>query len=113
MILVYIIIFLVVPEEDEARLLDAARFMDSNECNTVIAAARSSQGLPFDEVVARLEAHGLPYGVLRDLRAGRSLIVNGQLFRERDRLTQDLSLEEIKLKAAVFSFRGYRFEVLF
>ena len=45
--------------------------------------------------------------------SGRSLIVNGQLFRERDRLTQDLSLEEIKLKAAVFSFRGYRFEVLF
>jgi general secretion pathway protein B len=45
--------------------------------------------------------------------AGRSLIVNGQLFRERDRLTQDLSLDEIKLKAAIFSFRGYRFEVLF
>jgi len=43
----------------------------------------------------------------------RSLIVNGQLYRERDRLTQDLSLEEIKLKAAIFSFRGYRFEVLF
>lgn len=45
--------------------------------------------------------------------ASRSLIVNGQLYREKDRLTQDLSLEEIKLKAAVFSFRGYRFEVLF
>ena len=45
--------------------------------------------------------------------AARSLIVNGQLYREKDRLTQDLSLEEIKLKAAVFSFRGYRFEVLF
>lgn len=43
----------------------------------------------------------------------RSLIINGQLFRERDRLTPDLSLEEIRLKAAVFSFRGYRFEVLF
>lgn len=43
----------------------------------------------------------------------RSLIVNGQLYRERDRLTQELSLEEIKLKAAIFSFRGYRFEVLF
>jgi general secretion pathway protein B len=43
----------------------------------------------------------------------RSLIVNGQLYREKDRLTQDLTLEEIKLKAAVFSFRGYRFEVLF
>jgi general secretion pathway protein B len=45
--------------------------------------------------------------------SGRSLIVNGQLYRERERLTPDLTLEEIKLKAAVFSFRGYRFEVLF
>ena len=45
--------------------------------------------------------------------AARSLIVNGQLYRERDRLTQDLALEEIKLKAAVFNFRGHRFEVLF
>jgi general secretion pathway protein B len=45
--------------------------------------------------------------------AARSLIVNGQLYRERDRLTQELSLEEIKLKAAIFSYRGYRFEILF
>jgi general secretion pathway protein B len=45
--------------------------------------------------------------------AARSLIVNGQLYREKDRLTQDLSLEEIKLKSAIFSFRGYRFEVMF
>jgi general secretion pathway protein B len=43
----------------------------------------------------------------------RSLIVNGQLYREKNRLTQDLSLEEIKLRSAIFSFRGYRFEVLF
>jgi general secretion pathway protein B len=43
----------------------------------------------------------------------RSLIVNGQLYRERDRLTQELSLEEIKLRAAIFGFRGYRFEILF
>ena len=45
--------------------------------------------------------------------AARSLIVNGQLYRERDRLTSELVLEEVKLKAAVFSFRGYRFEVMF
>jgi general secretion pathway protein B len=43
----------------------------------------------------------------------RSLIVNGQLYREKNRLTQELSLEEIKLRSAIFSFRGYRFEVLF
>jgi 4-hydroxy-4-methyl-2-oxoglutarate aldolase len=36
--------FLVIPEEDEDALLDAARFMDSNECSTVIPAARSSSG---------------------------------------------------------------------
>ena len=47
--------FLVVPEEDEARLLDAARFMDSNECNTVIAAARSGAGKSLDEVLRSLE----------------------------------------------------------
>lgn len=34
--------FLCIPEEDEKDLLDAARFMDSNECKTVIDAARSS-----------------------------------------------------------------------
>jgi 4-hydroxy-4-methyl-2-oxoglutarate aldolase len=48
--------FMVIPEEDEALLLEAARFMDTNECQTVIAAAREAAGLPLDEVVARLEA---------------------------------------------------------
>lgn len=48
--------FLVIPAEDEARLLDAARFMDSNECRTIIAAARESTGLPVEEVVQRLAA---------------------------------------------------------
>ena len=43
----------------------------------------------------------------------RSLIVNGRLYRERDRLTQELSLEEIRLRSAIFSIRGYRFEVVF
>ena len=45
--------------------------------------------------------------------SARSLIVNGQLYREKDRLTQELALEEIKLRSAIFSVRGYRFEVLF
>ena len=30
--------FLVIPEEDQARILEAARFMDDNECDTVIGA---------------------------------------------------------------------------
>lgn len=48
--------FLVIPEEDEAGLLDAARFMDSNECNTVIAAARSTTGKPIDQVLQEMDA---------------------------------------------------------
>lgn len=46
--------FLVVPPEDEERLLEAAAFMDANECHTVIAAARSAAGLTRAEAVARL-----------------------------------------------------------
>lgn len=34
--------FLVIPEEDHGRLLDAARFMDSNENKTVISSSRES-----------------------------------------------------------------------
>jgi 4-hydroxy-4-methyl-2-oxoglutarate aldolase len=52
--------FLVVPTEDQARLLEAARFMDSNECRTMIEAARHSAGMSteqmlnlFDSVCAR------------------------------------------------------------
>ena len=48
--------FLAIPFEDEAALLEAARFMDANECNTVIAAARESIGLPLDTVIERLDA---------------------------------------------------------
>jgi len=54
--------FLVVPEEDETGLLDAARFMDSNECNTVIAAARNSAGRSLEEIVQALDAAGGQFG---------------------------------------------------
>ncbi|MBI1842232.1 MAG: RraA family protein [Verrucomicrobia bacterium] len=47
--------FLAVPSEDTAGLLQAARFMDANECNSVIAAARSLAGVPAEEVLARLD----------------------------------------------------------
>lgn len=47
--------FLVIPPEDEAGLLEAARFMDSNECQTVIAAARESAGMDTEEFLVRLD----------------------------------------------------------
>lgn len=36
--------FLIVPQEDEENLLEAALFMDQNECRTLISAARSANG---------------------------------------------------------------------
>ena len=45
--------------------------------------------------------------------ANRMLIINGQLFHEGDKLAADLSLEQIKLKAAVLKYKGYRYSVSF
>ncbi len=50
--------FLAVPQGDEPKLLEASRFMDTNECETMIAAARASAGQPLDEVLKSLEAAG-------------------------------------------------------
>ncbi len=48
--------FLVIPPEDEGGLLEAARFMDSNECQTTIAAARAAAGKPVEQILAEMEA---------------------------------------------------------
>jgi regulator of RNase E activity RraA len=53
--------FLAIPQEDEEDLLEAARFMDSNECQTVIAAARSVQGLDTGEILRRVNAAGVEF----------------------------------------------------
>jgi len=54
--------FLAVPAEDEGTLLEAATFMDANECQTVIAAARGAAGLPAEEVLARMDDAGRRFG---------------------------------------------------
>lgn len=54
--------FLVIPPEDQPRLLEASKFMDSNECETVIPAGRGSAGLPMDQVLANLEASIVKFG---------------------------------------------------
>jgi regulator of RNase E activity RraA len=47
--------FLAVAPEDVPGLLAAARFMDTNECDTMIAAARGSAGLSRGETLRRLD----------------------------------------------------------
>jgi len=46
--------FLVIPEEDIPNLLEASVFMDSNECNTLIKAARSSAGLSKEQILENM-----------------------------------------------------------
>eukprot|EP00483_Globobulimina_turgida_P005692 UN05702 len=54
--------FLVIPKEDEAKLLEASTFMDRNECETIIPASRGSMGLSFPEKIKRLNDGGARFG---------------------------------------------------
>ena len=54
--------FLAIPAEDEAALLEASLFMDSNECNTVIAAARSCAGLSSMEALEQINQAARDFG---------------------------------------------------
>ena len=44
--------FLAVPRGEEEGLLDAATFMDANECKTVIPTGRNTAGKSFEEILA-------------------------------------------------------------
>jgi regulator of RNase E activity RraA len=54
--------FLAIPREDEARLLEASRFMDSNECQTVIPAAREAAAMPRAQALAHIDAACAAFG---------------------------------------------------
>jgi len=47
--------FLAVAKEEQSALLDAAQFMDANECNTVIPASRNTTDCDTTETLARIE----------------------------------------------------------
>lgn len=53
--------FLAVDRDEEPELLEAARFMDTNECDTVIAAARSSPGLSTELLLENLAKAGAAF----------------------------------------------------
>ena len=63
--------FLAVPREDEGRLLEAARFMDSNECETVIPAARGAAGKSAEEICDAIDAAGRKFGENARAKFGR------------------------------------------
>jgi len=63
--------FLAIPAEDQARLLDAARFMDTNECNTMISTAREAAGQPIDQILERLDQAEAEFGKAARAKFGR------------------------------------------
>lgn len=54
--------FLIIPDEDQERIVEAAAFMDANECRTVIKAARSSAGKTKQEILAMMASASAEFG---------------------------------------------------
>ncbi|MEI7729616.1 MAG: RraA family protein [Verrucomicrobiota bacterium] len=54
--------FLALPFGEERDLLEAARFMDANECNTLIPAARSASGKPSAEILQAIDEAASAFG---------------------------------------------------
>ena len=54
--------FLAIPAEDAPRLLEAARFMDSNECHHLISTARAAAGKTTEEILAALGQGSAAFG---------------------------------------------------
>jgi len=54
--------FLAIPFGEEQNLLDAALFMDANECETVIQAARQAHGKSTDEILGQLDQADEQFG---------------------------------------------------
>lgn len=63
--------FLAIPREDEPRLLEAARFMDANECETLIPAARNTAGKTTREMLDAINAAGSRFGENARAKFGR------------------------------------------
>lgn len=62
--------FLAVTFEDEARLLEAARFMDEQECETVIRAGHRTEGMSKLEICDAIDAAGRRFGDLAKAKFG-------------------------------------------
>ncbi len=54
--------FMAIPDEDQEGLLEASRFMDSNECNHVIRAARETAGKTTEEILNDIDQAAARFG---------------------------------------------------
>jgi len=119
------------PRADTAALPPAKAGVEPQRPATPPATKRAAAAPPAGTAPATTEprvysSSELPEEIRRDLpkiviggssyssaAASRMVMINGQVFHEGDRLAPDLVLERIRLKSAVFAFKGWRYEVLF
>lgn len=66
-----------------------------------------------EDVRRELPALSIGGAMHSDVPASRMLILNGSVFHEGDQPAPGLVLEEIKLKSAVFRFKGHRYSVAY
>lgn len=66
-----------------------------------------------DEIRSQLPALAIGGSMYSNKPADRILIINGMVLHEGDKITPDLLLQQIKLKAAVLAFKGYRVAITF
>ena len=64
-----------------------------------------------DDIRRELPALAIGGAMYSESPASRMLIINGQVFHERDKLSPNLTLVQIKLKSAVLEYRGYRYGI--
>lgn len=64
-----------------------------------------------DEIKRDLPQLTIGGAMYSDTPSSRMLIINSQVFHEGDQPYQGLVLEEIRLKSAVFRYRGYRYAI--
>ena len=63
--------FLAIPFGEEKHLLEAAAFMDANECNTMIAAARGAAGKSLEQILDAMDAAARAFGETAAAKFGR------------------------------------------
>lgn len=66
-----------------------------------------------EDVRRELPALSIGGAMHSDVPANRMLVLNGGVFHEGDQPAPGLVLEEIKLKSAVFRFKGHRYSVAY
>lgn len=73
--------------------------------------------IPREQLPAELRAELPPLAIGGSMYsttpANRTLIIDGRLYREGEQVAAGLSLEQIRLKSAVLTYKGHRFEIRF